>query len=102
MNECRAKSTRRKRVVEDIPEGITAKTTQYDIPSYWCPECKKTVSPKVADALPQSTIGNRLAAMTAWLHYALGNSIGQIIDIFNVHLPVKLTPGGLTQIWHRL
>ena len=102
VNECRAKSTRRKRVVEDIPEGITAKTTQYDIPSYWCPECKKTVSPKVADALPQSTIGNRLATMTAWLHYGGGNSISQIIDIFNYHLPVKLTPGGLIQIWHRL
>ena len=40
--------------------------------------------------------------MTAWLHYALGNSIGQIIDIFNVHLPVKLTTGGLTQIWNRI
>ena len=60
------------------------------------------MSPKVPDALPQCAIGNRLATMTAWLHYALGNSISHIIDIFNVHLPVKLTPGGLTQIWHRL
>ena len=102
VSECREKSTRRKRVVEDIPEGIAVETTQYDIPTYWCPHCKNTVSPKVIDALPQCAIGNRLAVMTAWLHYAMGNSISQIIDIFNVHLKVKLTPGGLTQIRHRL
>jgi len=102
VNECRAKSTRRKRIVEDIPEGITTETTEYDIPTYWCPHCKNTVSPKVPDAMPNCAIGNRLAVMTAWLHYAMGNSISQIIDIFNVHLQVKLTPGGLTQIWHRL
>jgi hypothetical protein len=35
---------------------------------------KNTVSPKVPDALPGCAIGNRPAVMTAWLHYALGNS----------------------------
>ena len=102
LSECRAKSTRRKRVVEDIPEGIKTETTQYDIPTYWCPHCKKTVSPKVPDALPGNTIGNRLLALTAWLHYSSGNTLSQVIDIFNYHLPVKLTPGGLSQSWSRL
>jgi hypothetical protein len=45
VNECRAKSTHKKRTIEDIPEGITAKTTEYDIPTCWCPKCEKTVSP---------------------------------------------------------
>ncbi len=57
LSECRAKSTRRQRIVEDIPEGIKAETTRYDMATYWCPHCKKTFTPKVPDALPGHTIG---------------------------------------------
>ena len=102
ISECRARSTRRQRTVEDIPEGIATETTRYDIPAYWCPHCQKTVSPKVPDALPGSTIGNRLLSLTAWLHYSAGNTISHVIDIFNYHLPLKLTPGGLIYSWSRL
>ena len=102
VSKCRGKSTLKHRIIEDIPEDTKVKTTQYDVPTFWCPNCKKAVSPKVPDALPNATIGNRLAILTAWLHYANGNSIGQILDIFNFHMAVKLTSGGLVGIWTRL
>ncbi|MCX5643861.1 MAG: transposase [Phycisphaerae bacterium] len=54
------------------------------------------------EALPNATIGNRLLGMSAWLHYALGNTISQILSVFNFHLQFVLTPGGLVQRWHRL
>jgi hypothetical protein len=56
----------------------------------------------VPDALPNSMLGNRVLVLTAWLHYALGNTISQIIEVFNFHLPIKLTPGGLSDQWRRL
>jgi transposase len=40
--------------------------------------------------------------MTAWMHYGLGNSISQIVDVFNYHLQMKLTRGGLVNLWQRL
>ncbi|HMB03233.1 MAG TPA: transposase, partial [Isosphaeraceae bacterium] len=56
----------------------------------------------VPDALPGSTIGLRVVVLSAWLHYLLGTTLGQIIDVFNFHLRFKLTAGGLVQMWRRL
>ena len=56
----------------------------------------------MTDALPGSTLGNRVLALSAWLHYALGNTLSQIVEVFNFHLPMKLTEGGLVQMWQRL
>ena len=92
----------RRRFIEDIPEGITPVVTEHIIRRDWCPRCKKLVEPKVPDALPGATIGNRTAVMTAWMHYGLGNSISQIVDVFNYHLQMKLTRGGLVNLWQRL
>ena len=46
---------------------------------------------RVADALPKSTLGNRVLVLSAWLHYALGNTLSQIVEVFNFHLQMKLT-----------
>ena len=54
------------------------------------------------DALPGSTIGLRVVVLSAWLHYLLGTTLAQIVDVFNFHLHFKLSPGGLVQMWHRL
>ena len=54
------------------------------------------------DALPKATLGNRILILSAWLHYGLGNTLSQIVEIFNHHLQIKLTPGGLIQMWYRL
>jgi hypothetical protein len=92
----------RTRVIEDIPADITPVVTEHTIPRYWCPECRQTVEPVIADALPGSTIGLRVVVLSAWLHYLLGTTLAQIIDVFNFHLQFKLSAGGLVSMWHRL
>jgi transposase len=92
----------RTRYIEDIPEGITPVVTEHTIHRDWCPRCKKLVEPKVPDALPGATLGNRTGTMTAWMHYGLGNTLSQIVEVFNYHVQMKLTTGGLLHMWRRL
>ena len=91
----------RTRYTEDIPE-IQPEVTEHTIHRDWCPKCRKKVEPPVADALPGSTLGNRVLVLSAWLHYGLGNTLSQIVEVFNFHLQLKLTSGGLVQMWYRL
>jgi len=91
----------RTRYVEDIPQ-VEPEVTEHTIHSDWCPKCQKRVEPKVPDALPGSMLGNRVLVLSAWLHYALGNTLWQIVEVFNFHLQLKITPGGLVQMWYRL
>ena len=93
---------KRTRTIEDIPEEIEPVVTEHTIWRDYCPKCKKHVEPVVPDALPRATIGHHLIALTAWLHYGLGVTIDQIIDILSYHLQTKLTPGGLIHAWQRL
>lgn len=92
----------RTRIIEDIPEDIQPEVVEHTIHRYWCPQCGKTVEPKVPDALPGATLGLRVLVLTAWLHYALGNTLSQIIEVFNFHLRMKLTGSGLVHMWYRL
>jgi transposase len=99
LQRCERKRTR---TIEDIPEDIQPVVTEHTIWRDYCPECKKHVEPVVPDALPRATIGHHLIALTAWLHYGLGVTIDQIIDILSYHLQTELTPGGLIDAWRRL
>lgn len=92
----------RTRIIEDIPEDLKAEATEHTIHRDWCPGCQKQVEPKVPDALPQCTLGNRTLALTAWLFYGIATTLSQIVEVFNHHLQMKITPGGLMQMWHRL
>jgi transposase len=56
----------------------------------------------VTDALPGATPGNRTLVLSAWLHYGSGNTLSQIVAVFNHHLTLEVTPGGLIQMWYRL
>ena len=98
LNQC---AETRTRYIEDIPV-VQPVITEHTIHRDWCPQCRKKVEPTVTSALPNSTLGHRLLALTAWLHYALGNTLSQIVDVFNFHLQMKISPGGLVQMWQRL
>jgi transposase len=91
----------RVRYIEDIPD-IQPEVTEHTIHRDWCPKCRKKVEPPVVDALPGSQLGNRVLVLSAWLHYALGNTLGQIVEVFNFHLQMKLSAGGLVDMWYRL
>ena len=92
----------RERVIEDIPQDVRVETVKHVIHRDWCPNCRKAVEPIVTDALPKSSIGNGIVVLCAWLHFALGNTISQILEVFNFHLQFMMSPGGLVQMWHRL
>ena len=98
FNRC---SEIRMRYSEEIPD-VQPEVTEHVIHRDWCPTCKKKVEPAVTDALPGSTIGLRVLVLSAWLHYSLGNTISQIVDVFNFHMQLKITSGGLLQMWYRL
>jgi transposase len=103
---CGGKLTRtgrtRTRIVEDIPEDLGSEVTEHTIHRDWCPTCHTQVEPAVPDALPGCTLGNRAVALSAWLHYGVGTTTSQIVEVFNHHLQLKISDGGLTQMWHRL
>lgn len=92
----------RTRYVEDIPDDLQPVVTAHTIHRDWCPRCRKSVEPVVPDALPGSMLGNHVLVLSAWLHYALGNTLAQIVEVFQYHLHLPLTPGGLVQQWQRL
>ena len=83
---------------EDLKPIITEDTIHRD----YCPSCDKRVEPKLPDVLPRCTLGNRTLVLSAMLHFLQGLTISQIVDTFNFHLRMKVTPGGLVQMWHRL
>jgi transposase len=99
VRPCRGSRTR---IIEDIPADITPVVTEHTIHRSWCPNCCAHVEPAVPDALPGSTIGLRVVVLSAWLHYLLGITLAQIVEVFNFHLHFPLSPGGLVQMWHRL
>ena len=99
LNRC---AETRQRYIEDIPRDIQPVVTEHVIHRDWCPQCQKKVEPAVPDALRGSPLGHRVLVLTAWLHYALGNTLAQIVDVLGFHLQFRLTRGGLLQMWYRL
>lgn len=95
-------SQSRDRYIEDVPLEVHVETVRHIIHRDWCPSCRKAVEPVITDALPNSSIGNGILVLSAWLHYALGNTISQILSVFNFHLQFTMSQGGLVQMWHRL
>jgi hypothetical protein len=95
-----AKRTR-VRIIQDITPQTKVETTEHRLPRSWCGTCKKEVEPKVPDAFPGATLGNRLVVFTAWLHYMLGITMGHIGEILGGHLNTTISAGGLTSAWFR-
>jgi transposase len=91
-----------KRYTEDIPPIEAPEVTEHTVHGYWCSTCKKVVFPAVTEALPNSVIGLRLVVFTAWLHYLVGVSVGNIVKLLSVVCRFKISAGGLTQAWKNL
>jgi len=97
----RCKRTRT-RTVEDILADLKTEVTEHTIHRDYCPACKRHVEPTVPDALPNATIGHNLTALTGWLHYGVGVTTQQVLDLVGIHLHTRLSGGGLISMWHRL
>lgn len=94
-------SRRRRRVIEDIPQGTKMEAVGMDIPQQWCPHCRRHVEPRVAEAMPNATIGNGLVALSTVFHYGLGLTIEQVREIVGSHLHGSISAGGLMDLWQR-
>ena len=94
--------SQRPRIIEDIPEEIKPVVTKHILPRGYCPNCKKSVEPRIPDALPKAQIGNRLLSLTAHWHYGLGMTLSQIVGVLGYHLHFTVSAGGLVRMWHRL
>ena len=92
----------RERTTEDIPEDLKPVVTCHRMFRGVCPKCGKRIEGRPVDVLPHCQLGNRTLVLSAMLHFLQGLTISQITDTFNFHLRMKLTGGGLVQMWHRL
>ena len=99
LQRCRRTRTH---TIEDILEDLRTEVVEHTVHRDYCPACKKHVEPVVPDALPNAAVGHRLVTMTAWLHYGLGVTIDQILDILSYHLHTRLSGGGVVAMWQRL
>lgn len=99
LQRCQRKRTR---LIEDIPDQIEPVVTEHTLWRDYCPQCQEHVEPVVPDALPGATLGHHVVALSSWLHYGLGVTVAQIVDILGYHLQTRLTPGGLIDAWRRL
>ncbi len=92
----------RSRIIEDIPQAITPVVTQYTLHRDYCPACDKDVEPVVPDALPNATLGHRVVALSAYLHYGLGVTLANLQDVLSTCLATLVSAGGLVDAWRRL
>ena len=92
---------RRFRLIEEIAE-TQPEVTEHSIPRQWCPTCRKLVEPPVVDALPGARFGHRMTTLSAWLHYGLGVTISQVVEVFGRVMQFKVSQGGLVDAWQRL
>ena len=99
LQRCRRK---RARTIEDILADLRTEVTEHTIHRDYCPVCKKDVEPAVPDALPNATIGHNLVALTGWLHYGIGVTTQQVLDLVGIHLHTRLSAGGVISMWHRM
>ena len=90
-----------RRYVEDIPP-VPAQVTEHTVHGHWCGRCGRIVTPVVTAALPGARLGLRLMVLTAWLHYAVGVSVQNLVRLLNVMCSLPVSVGGLTHAWGRL
>jgi len=94
-------SDTRERIVEDI-EKTKPEVVKHIVPRCYCKQCRGLVEPPVPDALPGADIGHRTFALSAWLHYGLGNSLSQIASVLDIAFQHSISEGGLIGGWQRM
>lgn len=92
----------RVRIIEDLPSNLQSEVSEHTIHRCYCASCRQTVEPVVPDALPNSKIGHRLMAFTAWLRFGVGVTLSNIQQVLNTHLQFPLSSGGIVDSGQRL
>jgi transposase len=66
-------------------EREQVKKVYYTIERKICPQCRRTVSGRVGNALARVALSNELVAEVAEQHYVLGRTLGQIAERFSIN-----------------
>lgn len=84
----------RRRIVEDIrpPEPMN---TEYSIPYYWCPYCKRQVTPQPAGVIPKCRFGIHLMLLATFLRYGLSLPYNKIAWELSVIYGLSVSEGCL-------
>ena len=91
----------------DIP-NVEPVIKQFDTQRGWCPRCNRRVRSRHPDQTSDaagaagSGIGPNALALAADLKHRLGISLRKVVDLFQVHFGLSVTPGALAQASHRL
>jgi transposase len=90
----------RKRTLIDLKPG-TLQATEYDIPQCYCPNCHKTVEPKVETALPNSRFGLTFALWIACLRM-LGVSVDKILFLLQADYGLHVSSATIINTCNKL
>lgn len=97
--ECGSKDlTECKKLHEHIQEDITLpkiEVTLYRKHRYYCPKCKRVVSPKGSGEIPGSRIGPRAKAFAAFLRYVVKISSRDVKALFEKAFGIKIAASSI-------
>lgn len=91
----------------DIPD-VRPVVTRFDTQRGWCPRCHRKVRSRhphqTSDATGAagSQVGPNALALAADLKHRLGISFRKVVDLFQAHFGLNVTPGALAQASQRL
>ena len=98
--ELRPTTTFRQRFIEGL-KRLQTWSVRHIAHNYYCPTCKKIVSPKIIEALPKGQISLYTFVLGAWLHYSVGMSLSNVVRQFKL-AGLKITEAGLIDSWRRM
>jgi len=94
------KKTYSRRVIHiQIPD---AEVVEYKIPEYYCSTCKKTVRPKVPDALPNSKFDLNTAILISFLVVVLNMSVSNVKTLFSTLFGLEISKSSISNILQQL
>lgn len=91
----------------DLPD-IRPRVRQFNTQRGWCPRCHKRVESRHPDQTSSakgsaaSQLGPNVLSLAADLKHRLGLSFRKIVELFQTHFHLTVSPGALAQASHRL
>jgi hypothetical protein len=98
--QLRPTNTFRERFIEGL-KRLQTWAVRHVAHNYYCPTCKKIVSPTIIEALPKGQISLYTFALGAWMHYFVGMSLSNVVRQFKL-AGFNITEGGLIDSWRRM
>lgn len=89
------------RYTEDI-KLEKSETTEHRVERKYCSICDEIVTAAMTEALPKSQLGLNTLVISAWLHYFLGVTIGNLVSFFGITSLITVSKGYMSQAWRRL